>query len=96
MNPKTLGIVLTIVGAVMIIVNAPLEPFDSDFEGPLVIVFEFAGPLVFSIGITVFGYQLRSFFLKKEWPEMVPQKLLVASIVFGLIASVILFLYRIL
>ncbi len=94
MNPKILGVILTIVGAGMIIINAPLKPFDSDFEGPLVIVFEFAGPLVFTIGATVFGYQLRTYIKKKEWPEMLPQKLLVASIIVGLVVSVVYFIIR--
>lgn len=96
MNLKILSVAFILFGGAIIFVKANLKPFDSNFEGPLVFLIEFAGPLVFSIGISTLGYQIISFVKKKEWPDSIPQKTLVASIIIGLSASVAVFLYRIL
>ena len=95
MSAKTLGAIFTIVGAIMMIATLPYEPFSSNYEGGLIWFAELAGPFVFSIGATVFGFQIYTYVKEEEWPEFVPQKLLIGSIVFGLLASVIVFLVRI-
>lgn len=94
MNKQFLSIILILIGALVIFINNPLKPFDSGFEGSLVYLFEFAGPLVFILGISIFGYQLANYIKEKEWPDVIPNTFLVYAIVVGLLASVALLVYR--
>lgn len=95
MNKVFLSIVFILIGALVIFINNPLKPFDSGVEGPLVYLFEFAGPSVFILGVSIFGYQLANYIKEKEWPDVIPNTFLVYAIVVGLLASIVLLVYRI-
>jgi hypothetical protein len=96
MNKRILSVILILIGLLVIIVNAQTKPFDSGFDGPIALLFEFAGPLVFTLGAMIFGYELLHYKKEGEWPEEISNKFLVFTIIMGLVASALIFIYRLL
>ncbi len=94
MNARIPSVILILLGSTLISLNYPLEPFESDFEGPLVMLFEFVGPLMFVLGSCIFSYQLTYYFKERDWSEIIPNGFLVYSFVAGFVASVLVLIFR--